>query len=85
MYTKVFLRLEPLGLELIGEVVRRSGHEVRLLDLQVATHKDYVDLLDRWQPDIIAFSCNYLASVPEIVDLCKLAALRLPKIGRAHV
>ena len=33
MYTKVFLRLEPLGLELIAEAVRRAGHQVRLIDL----------------------------------------------------
>ena len=79
MYTKVFLRLEPLGLELVAETVRRSGHEVRLIDLQVATHKDYAELLDKWRPDIVAFSCNYLANVPEIIDLAKLTALLLPK------
>jgi len=78
MYTKVFLRLEPLGLELVAEAVRRCGHEVRLIDLQVATHEDLATLIDRWHPDVIAFSCNYLANVPEIIDLSKLAALRQP-------
>ncbi len=78
MYTKVFLRLEPLGLELVSEVVRRAGHEVRLIDLQVESHKDYFAVLDGWQPDIIAFSCNYLANVPEIVDLCKGTRQKLP-------
>jgi hopanoid C-3 methylase HpnR len=79
MYTKVFLRLEPLGLELIAETVRRLGHEVRLIDLQVATHKDYGEMLDKWQPDIVALSCNYLANVPEIIDLAKLTKSLLPK------
>ena len=78
MYTKIFLRLEPLGLELVAEVVRRSGHAVALIDLQVSTHKDFAFVLDHWQPDVIAFSCNYLANVPEIVDLCKLASVRAP-------
>src|SRR5690242_12482813 len=35
MYSKIFLRLEPLGIELIAAAARRAGHEVRLLDLQV--------------------------------------------------
>src|SRR5579862_8289501 len=78
MYTKVFLRLEPLGLEIVAEAVRRAGHEVRLIDLQVATHKQLLDLVSTWQPDVVAFSCNYLANVPEIIDLSKLIKTKLP-------
>lgn len=78
MYTKVFLRLEPLGLELVAQTVRQAGHEVRLIDLQVETHKDYFKLIEEWRPEVVAFSCNYLANVPEIVDLCKLTRERLP-------
>ena len=78
MYTKIFLRLEPLGLELVAESVRRAGHEVRLIDLQAETHKDYFKLLRAWQPDVIAFSCNYLANVPEIVDLAKATKKLFP-------
>lgn len=78
MYTKVFLRLEPLGLELAAEAARRAGHEVRLLDLQVESHRVFERWLRGWQPDAIAFSCNYLANVPEIIDLAKLAKQRLP-------
>jgi magnesium-protoporphyrin IX monomethyl ester (oxidative) cyclase len=71
MYTKVFLRLEPLGLELVAAAARAAGHEVRLIDLQVEDHSAYHRLVARWRPDVIAFSCNYLANVPEIVDLAK--------------
>ena len=78
MYTKVFLRLEPLGLELVAEAARKSGHEARLIDLQVEQHKDYFRLIDNWRPDVIAFSCNYLANVPEIIDLAKATKARLP-------
>jgi hypothetical protein len=78
MYTKIFLRLEPLGLELVAAAVRRAGHEVRLIDLQAGTHKDYFRLVDDWQPDVVAFSCNYLADVPEVVDLAKLTRARRP-------
>jgi hopanoid C-3 methylase HpnR len=78
MYTKIYLRLEPLGLELVAEAVRRAGHEVQLIDLQVESHKDYFKLLDRWKPDVVGFSCNYLANVPEIIDLAKLTKAKLP-------
>ncbi len=78
MYTKIFLRLEPLGLELVAEAARRAGHSVRIIDLQVESHGDYFRLVDEWRPDAVAFSCNYLANVPEIVDLAKATKLRLP-------
>jgi magnesium-protoporphyrin IX monomethyl ester (oxidative) cyclase len=78
MYSQVFLRLEPLGLELVAAAVLAAGHEVRIIDLQVETHEDYFRLLERWSPDIVAFSCNYLANVPEIVDLAKETRRRLP-------
>ena len=78
MYTKIFLRLEPLGLELVAETARRAGHQVRLLDLQVETHQDFERELRDWEPDIIAFSLNYLANVPEVIDLAKAAKDLLP-------
>src|SRR2546428_3992848 len=79
MYTKIYLRLEPLGLELVAAAVRQAGHQVQLIDLQAETHKDYVRLIDHWQPDVVAFSCNYLANVPEIVDLAKLTRAKRPE------
>jgi len=79
LYTKVFLRLEPLGLELVAQSVRRTGHEVRLIDLQVEDHRAYFRLLETWQPDVVAFSCNYLANVPEVIDLAKATKARLAR------
>jgi len=64
LYTKIFLRLEPLGLEIVAAAAREAGHEVRLIDLQVEDHLAYRRLIDRWRPDAVAFSCNYLANVP---------------------
>ena len=58
MYTKIYLRLEPLGLELVADAARRAGHQVALLDLQVEQPRDYFALTDRWQPDAIGFSCK---------------------------
>lgn len=79
MYTKIYLRLEPLGLELVAEGMRRAGHEVRLIDLQVESQRQYVRLLRNWSPEVIALSCNYLANVPEIIDLAKLTKTILPQ------
>jgi magnesium-protoporphyrin IX monomethyl ester (oxidative) cyclase len=79
LHTNVFLRLEPLGLELVAEAARRAGNSVRLIDLQVESHADYHRMIAEWLPDFIAFSCNYLANVPEIVDLAKATKLALPR------
>src|SRR5712692_2366195 len=74
MYTRVFLRLE-----LLAEAARRAGHDVRLIDLQVEAHRDYFRIIDEWRPDAVCFSGNYLANVPEIVDLARATRARLPR------
>ncbi|MBV9655286.1 MAG: cobalamin-dependent protein, partial [Acetobacteraceae bacterium] len=78
MYTRVFLRLEPLGLELVASAARTAGHDVRIIDLQVETHSDLRRLVDGWRPDAVCFSGNYLANIPEIVDLAIDIRARLP-------
>jgi hopanoid C-3 methylase HpnR len=78
MYTEIFLRLEPLGLELAAAAARRAGHQVRILDLQVFTHADYFALLAEWRPDAVAFGVNYLANIPEVIDLAKATRRSLP-------
>jgi hopanoid C-3 methylase len=35
MYSEIFLRLEPLGLERVAAALLADGHDVRLTDLQV--------------------------------------------------
>jgi hopanoid C-3 methylase HpnR len=79
LYTKVFLLLEPLGLELVAAAARRAKHDVRLIDLQVENHADYHRLIAEWRPELVAFSCNYLANVPEVVDLAKATKAALPR------
>ena len=79
MYSKIYLRLEPLGLELVASAARRAGHDVRLIDLQAETHKDYFRWIRSWSPDAVVFSCNYLANVPEIIDLAKATRALRPQ------
>ncbi len=78
MYTRVFLRLEPLGLELVAAACRGAGHAVKLIDLQVERQNDFFRILKEWRPESICFSGNYLANIPEIVDLAKAAKAVLP-------
>lgn len=78
MYTKIFLRLEPLGLELVCETVRCRGHDVRLIDLQAEPQAALFRLFDDYAPDVVGFSLNYLANVPEVVDLAKALKQRRP-------
>ncbi len=78
LFTKIYLRLEPLGLEMVAQAARLAGHDVYLIDLQVETWKDYLAQIRTWKPDVVAFACNYLANVPEIVDLAKLTKKELP-------
>src|SRR5919108_1751055 len=78
MYSEIFLRLEPIGLERVAAAIRAAGHEVRLLDLQIFRHADYARELGDWAPQAVGFSLNYLANIPEVVDLAKLTKARRP-------
>ena len=77
LYSEVYLRLEPLGMECVAGAIERAGHEVRLIDLQVFKHGDFERELNAFAPDALGFSVNYLANVPEVIDLARLARQRL--------
>src|SRR5271170_747125 len=78
MYTEIFLRLEPLGVELVAEACRKAGHTVRLIDLQADTHKYFFRVLKEFEPDAVCFGMNYLANIPEVVDLLVATKQQLP-------
>jgi hopanoid C-3 methylase HpnR len=59
--------------------VRQAGHHTRLLDLQTFHHRDYFREVREWRPDAIAFSLNYLANIPEAIDLAKETRRLLPE------
>ena len=65
MYSEIFLRLEPIGLERVATAIRVAGHDVRLLDLQIFRHANYVAALDEFRPQAVGFSLNYLANIPD--------------------
>ncbi len=79
MYSEIYLRLEPLGLERVAAAVRSAGHAVRLLDLQIFRRRDFARELDAFRPDAIGFSLNYLANVPEVIDLAVAAKRQRPR------
>ena len=78
MYTRVFLTLEPLGLELVAGAARAAGHDVRIVDLQVEHPRRLWRLIDQWRPDAVCLGGNYLANVPEIIDTAKAIKNRRP-------
>lgn len=78
MYSEIFLRLEPLGLERVAAAAIAAGHDVRLLDLQVYERRHLERELARFRPDAVGFGLNYLANVPEVVDLAKYVKATLP-------
>jgi hopanoid C-3 methylase len=79
LYAEVYLRLEPLGMECVAAAVERAGHEVRLVDLQVFSQQELRSELRSFAPDAVGFSVNYLANVPEVIDLAKVVRQLLPK------
>ena len=70
MYTEIYLRLEPLGLELVAGVLAPRGTSTSASST-CRSHKqaDYLRLVESWRPDAIAFGVNYLANIPEVIDL----------------
>ena len=71
MYSEIYLRLEPLGMERVAAATRAAGHDVRILDLQIFKHRDLFAELESFKPQAVGFSLNYLANVPEVIDLAK--------------
>jgi len=78
MYSEIFLRLEPLGLERVASALLADGHDVRLTDLQVYRKADLQRQVTQFRPEAVGFSLNYLANVPEVVDLAKWVKTVLP-------
>jgi hopanoid C-3 methylase len=78
MYSEIFLRLEPLGLERVASALTDAGHEVRMTDLQVYRRTELEREVARFRPEAVGFSLNYLANVPEVVDLAKWVKSVLP-------
>src|SRR5271165_6019438 len=68
MYSEIYLRLEPLGMERVVAATRAAGHDVRIIDLQIFKRRDLFAELESFRPNAVGFSLNYLANVPEVID-----------------
>ncbi len=79
MYSELFLRLEPLGLERVAGAVRSAGHDVQVLDLQTHTVRELDRELAAFAPDAVGFGLNYLANVPEVIDLAHRVKRAAPR------
>lgn len=78
MYAEIFLRLEPLGVERVAAAARAAGHDVRLVDLQVLRPADLWREVESFRPHAVGFGLNYLANVPEVLDLAREVKRRDP-------
>ena len=73
MYSEIFLRLEPLGLERVAAAARAAGHEVRVVDLQVSDGRTLSREFAAFRPDALGISLNYLANIPEAIQVAQAA------------
>ncbi|MGC0318143.1 hopanoid C-3 methylase HpnR [Kitasatospora acidiphila] len=78
MYSEIFLRLEPLGLERVAAAARDAGHQVRLVDLQVTRRSRLDAVIDEFAPEAVGVSLNYLANIPEAIDIAQRVKQTLP-------
>ena len=78
MYSEIFLRLEPLGLERVAGAARDAGDEVRVVDLQVFSRADLAAEMASFQPGAIGISLNYLANIPEAIEISAAAKRAVP-------
>jgi magnesium-protoporphyrin IX monomethyl ester (oxidative) cyclase len=78
MYSELFLRLEPLGLERVAGAARAAGHEVRMVDLQAESRRALERELQSFAPEAVGFGLNYLPNVPEVLDLAAAVKRRRP-------
>ncbi|MEV7792164.1 hopanoid C-3 methylase HpnR [Streptomyces sp. NPDC087512] len=78
MYSEIFLRLEPLGLERVAGAARELGHEVRAVDLQVLSHRDLDKEIAGFRPQALGISLNYLANIPEAIEIAARVKDALP-------
>ena len=78
MYSEIFLRLEPLGLERVAGAARDAGHEVRVVDLQVLSTATLDRELASFRPQALGISLNYLANIPEAIAIAHRAKERSP-------
>ncbi|WP_255955048.1 hopanoid C-3 methylase HpnR [Streptomyces odontomachi] len=80
MYSEIFLRLEPLGLERVAGAAVAAGHQVRMVDLQTDRHAMLTRELTGFRPDALGISLNYLANIPEAIDIARSAKRLLPGV-----
>ncbi|MGP3948119.1 hopanoid C-3 methylase HpnR [Streptomyces sp. 7N604] len=78
MYSEIFLRLEPLGLERVAAAARDAGHQVRVVDLQVLSRRVLDRELASFAPEALGISLNYLANIPEAIEIARQAKAASP-------
>lgn len=76
--SRVFLP-EPLGLELVGTVLRQKGHDVQLLDLRIDGPARADRALKRVQPDAVGIACNFTSDLVRVKELAARVRVLAPR------
>jgi radical SAM superfamily enzyme YgiQ (UPF0313 family) len=72
--------VEPLGLECIGAVLERDGHEVRIIDLRLDGFDPGMDKCERFAPDLVGFQCNFTTERYRLTRATREVRRRLPGV-----
>ena len=80
MYGEIFLRLEPLGLARVAGAARAAGHHVRMVDLQAERRSALLGALRGFRPEALGVSLNYLANIPEAIEIAQQAKRLVPGV-----
>jgi len=77
----LFPNLPPLGLQIIGGVLKKEGHDVFIFDEQdlPPLSKELLSAIEEFKPDIIGFSISEIASATVLVRQASFLKNRFPE------
>jgi len=78
----LFPAVPPLGVQILGSVLEKSGHKVKIADVQhlKPLHKQFILTIETFQPDVISFTNNAMANAQSILNIATEVKKRFPHI-----
>lgn len=78
----LFPNLPPLGLQIVGAVLKKRGHKVLISDVQhlPPLSGKLISDIENFKPDIIGFTISEIATAPSLIKQVKALKERYPDI-----